>query len=61
MALALRYPKTVYPRMPKALPKIEYPLYALYFDGVDDYVRVPKKNLDITGDVLFTMFLHCSA
>ena len=42
MALALRYPKTVYPRMPKALPKIEqYPLYSLYCNGVDNYLYIP--------------------
>ena len=46
MTLALRYPKTVYPRMPKALPKVEqYPLYALYFDGVDDYVDAGVSSL----------------
>jgi hypothetical protein len=37
----LRVPKRVHLRMPKALPLMEqYPLYALSFDGVDDYVSV---------------------
>jgi hypothetical protein len=44
LALALRQPKRVYPRMPKSLPLLEqYPLYALSFDGVDDYMTVPSS------------------
>jgi hypothetical protein len=40
----LRLPKRVYPRVPKSLPLLEqYPLYALSFDGVDDYVEVPHS------------------
>ena len=42
MALVLRQPKRVYPKMPKCLPLIDqYPLYALKFDGVDDRVDLP--------------------
>jgi beta-galactosidase len=45
MALVLRQPKKVYPRMPKRLPLIDqYPLYTLSFNGVDGYVNVPDSN-----------------
>jgi hypothetical protein len=48
MALVLRQPRRVYPRMPKRLPLIDqYPPYALSFDGVDDYVdcgQMPELN-----------------
>jgi hypothetical protein len=41
----LKLPKRVYPRAPKALPLLkQYPLYALSFDGVDDYVAVPHSS-----------------
>jgi len=40
----LRLPKRVHPRVPKCLPIMEqYPLYALSFDGVDDYVGVANS------------------
>jgi hypothetical protein len=44
MALVSRQPKRIYPRMPKRLPLIDqYLLYALSFDGVDDYVSIPHS------------------
>ena len=60
MALALRMPKRVYPRMPKALPLMEqYPLYALYGDGVDDYVEVPDSaSLQVTSAASIELWLN---
>lgn len=42
----LRYPKRVYPRMPKRPPLMEqYPLYSLLFDGATGYGTYPDFNM----------------
>ena len=42
MALVLRQPKRVYPKMPKCLPLIDqYPPYTLFFNGSDGYIGIP--------------------
>ena len=60
MALTLRYPRRVYPRMPKRLPLMEqYPLYALEFDGIDDYVLVADSpSLRITKKITIEAWVN---
>jgi len=59
----LRLPKRVYPRVPKALPLMEqYPLYALLFDGVDDYVKVLNApSLNPTAAITIEAWVSCGA
>jgi hypothetical protein len=59
MALVLRQPKRVYPRMPKRLPLIEqYPLYTLSFNGTDGYMDCGNSvSLDITDAITVEFWL----
>ena len=47
MALVLRQPNRVYPRISKRLPLIDqHPIYALTFNGIDGYVECPVLSLN---------------
>ena len=48
MAFSTGLPKRIYERLPRRLPRsLGFKRYALYFDGVDDYVEVPAMNINM--------------
>ncbi|RLI39323.1 hypothetical protein DRO60_01535 [Candidatus Bathyarchaeota archaeon] len=58
MVLGTGLPKRIYKRLPRRLPRsLGFKIYALFFDGVDDYVEVPDdpslRPSEVTVEALY--------